>query len=61
MQNKFTLASVQWVGFLFLLCYRYVPEFKCSSLNYVMNMSTINGNLCTGINIYLKAYIIVGV
>lgn len=45
MQKRFTLAAVQRVVHLFLLCYRYVPEFKCLSLNYVMNMSTIYGNL----------------
>lgn len=54
MQNKFKLASVQRFGFLLLLCYKYEPEFKCFSLKYVMNVSTIYGNLCTGSNIYLK-------
>lgn len=35
------------------LCYRYVPEFRCLSLNYVMNLSAIYGNLCAGSHIYL--------
>lgn len=54
MQKRFTPASVQGVVDLFLLCYRYVPEFKCLSLSYVMNMSPVYENLCTGSNIYVK-------
>lgn len=33
------------------LCSRYVPEFGHLSLNYVMSLSTIYGNLCTGSHI----------